>query len=475
MYSLNIDYIFNIVYNILLWIRYTWLFTIWRETPEVYLTRVEGREWDGLRDRGWIQELIDKRSQKVFSDETFMEKFAHKLGITLPDSDHDGIPDVSDSSKYDPENLTAAQMKERFESYYSFTDKVREWLGFGPKDSDHDGLPNSYELHAGLNPMDPDTDGDGVFDANELVRGFDPKNPDTDSDRVLDGRDAYPLDPTQSADGVDTDHDGLSDAYEKILGTDPNQIDTDGDGIPDGTDQYPVDPHNKSHEVVVTDFTRDLDNLTLSIHNPVLQFVRDIFSFLSLVGLVFLVISILRFWQEWWKAQMHYEHHFGHSHGDHGSHGGGHGGHSNEKSHHKEIVHEEHKESSYEESHVIEGLAVADRLPFEFEEVVKEFEKHPRWSIIEGYMSGETEALWRIGVLEADMMLRDVLVAKGYKGDDVGELLMQADFGSVNLAWDAHKVRNRIAHDGSEYLLTEREARRVFALYESVFKELKVI
>jgi hypothetical protein len=95
--------------------------------------------------------------------------------------------------------------------------------------------------------------------------------------------------------------------------------------------------------------------------------------------------------------------------------------------------------------------------------------------MIEDYMSGDHETLWRIGILEADNLLNDAMRAAGYPGEDLGEMLKEARFRSIDLAWDAHKMRNRIAHEGMKFTLTEREARRVFAMYEAVFKELKVI
>ena len=37
MYSISIDYIFNRIYDVLLWIKYVWVFGILRKDPEVYL------------------------------------------------------------------------------------------------------------------------------------------------------------------------------------------------------------------------------------------------------------------------------------------------------------------------------------------------------------------------------------------------------------------------------------------------------
>ncbi len=104
-----------------------------------------------------------------------------------------------------------------------------------------------------------------------------------------------------------------------------------------------------------------------------------------------------------------------------------------------------------------------------------EYGAHPRWAIVESYMSAPHEAMWRIGIIEADTMLDNILTERGYMGADLGEKLKSLNFHSLQLAWDAHKVRNRIAHEGSNYRLTEREARRVFAMYEAVFREMKAI
>ena len=46
-----------------------------------------------------------------------------------------------------------------------------------------------------------------------------------------------------------------------------------------------------------------------------------------------------------------------------------------------------------------------------------------------------------------------------------------SDFDSLNEAWEAHKVRNIIAHEGLSYVLSENEAKRVFSQYKKVFEE----
>ena len=65
-----------------------------------------------------------------------------------------------------------------------------------------------------------------------------------------------------------------------------------------------------------------------------------------------------------------------------------------------------------------------------------------------------------------------------YHGDDLGSKLRgatKADFKTLDQAWEAHKVRNDIAHDGSNFLLSQREAKRVINLYRQVFEEFYYI
>lgn len=459
MYSLNIDYLFNRVYDVLLWMKYVWFFVILRTNPEEYLAKHENREWDGLRDRGWFDDYFAAKDAAVpAGNESAWQKLMSALGFGDKDNDGDGIANIADEKPNDPNNLSSAELKERFEQDFSFMDKVRDWFGLPPKDSDGDGVPDSYEKAHGLNSKQPDTDKDNLSDGQELLAGTDPLNNDTDRDLVLDGRDEAPLDQSVSAVNPDSDGDGVSDKIENLLGTDIGNRDSDGDGIPDGMDTYPLDPNNDS-VYVLPNFQGALDTVQTSISNPFLSFVSDVLSVLAVFAIGILVIVVLLFAGKFWSSLENYEKHF-----------------------EKEKEEKEKGSATSDGASIgIPGLAVAEEPEFVKQggliepPKAEEFENHPRWAIVEGYMSSNVEALWRIGIMEADNMLREVLAEKGYVGEDVGEMLMNARFKTVQLAWDAHLVRNKIAHEGSGYTLTAREAKRVFALYESVFLELGAI
>lgn len=97
-----------------------------------------------------------------------------------------------------------------------------------------------------------------------------------------------------------------------------------------------------------------------------------------------------------------------------------------------------------------------------------------RWERIVAHANSVEESNWRLAILEADVLLDEMVTHMGYHGDSLGEKLKgveKSDFVSLDMAWEAHAVRNKIAHEGAAFALTEREAKRVIGLYENVFSE----
>ncbi len=104
--------------------------------------------------------------------------------------------------------------------------------------------------------------------------------------------------------------------------------------------------------------------------------------------------------------------------------------------------------------------------------------KSERWETIEKNALSEHPSEWRLAILEADIILDELLTKIGYTGDTIGEKLKQVargDLRSLDFAWEAHKVRNQIAHEGGDFILTQREAQRVIEMYRTVFRELRYI
>lgn len=101
-----------------------------------------------------------------------------------------------------------------------------------------------------------------------------------------------------------------------------------------------------------------------------------------------------------------------------------------------------------------------------------------QWSNIEKYMNSHNPSDWRLAILEADILLYDMLEQIGFQGDTIGDKLKSiepASFNTLDDAWRAHKVRNMIAHEGSNYELNYAEARKAINSYKKVFDEFYFI
>lgn len=101
-----------------------------------------------------------------------------------------------------------------------------------------------------------------------------------------------------------------------------------------------------------------------------------------------------------------------------------------------------------------------------------------RWLDVEQKINSANPGDWRLAILEADIILDDMLREMGLPGDTLGERLKSADpsfFNTLQDAWAAHKIRNVIAHEGASYNLSYNEAKRAVDLFEKVFREFYYI
>ena len=104
--------------------------------------------------------------------------------------------------------------------------------------------------------------------------------------------------------------------------------------------------------------------------------------------------------------------------------------------------------------------------------------QNPRWAYILTLTESPNESDWRMAIIESDTLMEESLKANGISGDTVSELLEGAKtngYMSIQNAWDAHLIRNKIAHEGSDYPLSQIEARRVIKMFQNFFEELKII
>ena len=101
-----------------------------------------------------------------------------------------------------------------------------------------------------------------------------------------------------------------------------------------------------------------------------------------------------------------------------------------------------------------------------------------RWLIIKNNVDSDNEASWRLAIMEADIILNEIIdiVIPGL--GTMGEKMKTIDnskMKTINIAWEAHKIRNRIAHDGGNFILSRIDARKTINMYEEVFNEFGII
>jgi len=104
--------------------------------------------------------------------------------------------------------------------------------------------------------------------------------------------------------------------------------------------------------------------------------------------------------------------------------------------------------------------------------------ENKKWIEIEKHMASMNSSDWRMAILEADILLYEMLEQMGYEGDTIADKLKviePSDFNNLDSAWRAHKVRNTIAHEGASYEMSHEQARNTIDLYRKVFEEFYFI
>jgi hypothetical protein len=88
-------------------------------------------------------------------------------------------------------------------------------------------------------------------------------------------------------------------------------------------------------------------------------------------------------------------------------------------------------------------------------------------------MADTNEASWMKAVFEADKALDYTLSARKIMGGNLGEKLKNGKtlFNNVQSAWDAHKVRNRLAHE-MDVRLARHEAEQAVKLFKDSLRQL---
>ena len=104
-------------------------------------------------------------------------------------------------------------------------------------------------------------------------------------------------------------------------------------------------------------------------------------------------------------------------------------------------------------------------------------ERNSDWAKITKLIGSDNPNDWQLAIIEADKILELVVDTFKMPGDNMGDKLKKiekSDFNTLDGAWQAHKVRNQIAHEHN-FHLSQRDARIAIDNFEKVFKEFDFI
>lgn len=104
--------------------------------------------------------------------------------------------------------------------------------------------------------------------------------------------------------------------------------------------------------------------------------------------------------------------------------------------------------------------------------------RNERWEHVLKLAESDSETDWRLAIIEADIILDELVSRMQYPGETLGEKLKgveRSDFLTIDNAWEAHKVRNEIAHSGSGFVLSRRLVDKTINNFKLVFEEFHFI
>ncbi len=101
-----------------------------------------------------------------------------------------------------------------------------------------------------------------------------------------------------------------------------------------------------------------------------------------------------------------------------------------------------------------------------------------KWELIRSHFESNNPNDWRAAIIDADTLLDEVVTSLGYTGESLGAKLTSIrvnDFPTLQSAWEGHKMRNVIAHQGTNYSLSERQKEITRRHFEAVFRDVGII
>ncbi len=99
-----------------------------------------------------------------------------------------------------------------------------------------------------------------------------------------------------------------------------------------------------------------------------------------------------------------------------------------------------------------------------------------RWQEIEVLINKDSEAMWRVAIIDADKLLDFVLKGKVFPGETMGQRLKVAcyKYPKLRQVWGAHKLRNNIVHE-AHVKLSQGQAKKAIRSFHAALSELKAL
>ncbi len=99
-----------------------------------------------------------------------------------------------------------------------------------------------------------------------------------------------------------------------------------------------------------------------------------------------------------------------------------------------------------------------------------------RWLAIEQSVEKGNEASYQLAIMNADKLVDNALKETGYRGQTMGDRLKSArgKLPHRNELWQAHKLRNKIAHE-TDVRVSYDQTRRALGSFKATLKDLGAI
>lgn len=102
---------------------------------------------------------------------------------------------------------------------------------------------------------------------------------------------------------------------------------------------------------------------------------------------------------------------------------------------------------------------------------------HDTWESIERHFFAGDDNDLKVAIIEADTLLDEALRDAGVPGAQLGDRLKKistSNLPNIEEVWQAHKIRNRIAHE-ADFVLKRDLAERALTVYEKALEHLGVL